>query len=229
MPPRAAFARGALAFFVLAWAAPGEAHLFHFANVQSRETQVARDFRLIKELTQWGTKDFALAAEVYRGELRLRERKPSEPGYLLKADYQLRPPTPALKVLVQAMDRRLGTSVDVEIEAALSRRDEAGLETAFRKFFYVQIEELLGALERHLAEPQTAVTLFGVLADYLFTSYEVFLALNHPGVYRQVKDALEHLREALPRVEPPKAGAAADFERSRRRLERLLGSVTPMG
>jgi len=229
MLPRAALVRRALAVFALAWADPGEAHLFHFANVQSRETQVARDFRLIKELTQWGTKDFALAAEVYRGELRLRERKPSEPGYLLKADYQLRPRTPALKLLVQAMDRRLGTSVDVEIEAALSRRNEAGLETAFRKFFYVQIEELFGALERHLAQAQVAATLFGVLADYLFTSYEVFLALNHPGVHRQVKDALEHLQQALPRMEPLKPAAPPDFERSRRRLERLLGSVTPMG
>lgn len=228
MPRSTILGGGAIALIVLAWADPGEAHLFHFANVQSRETQVARDFRLIKELTQWRIKDFDLAAQVYLGELRLRERKPSEPGYLLRADYQLRARVPSLKVLVQATDDQLGTSVNGEIEAALARRDEAGLEAAFRRFFYVQIAELLGALERHLEKPQVTATIFGVLADYLFTAYEVFLALNHPRVHRQVKDALEHLREALPGVEPSKRAAPAEFERSRRRLDGLLGSVTPM-
>jgi hypothetical protein len=210
-------------------AAPGEAHLFHFANVRSRETQVARDFRLIKELTQWGTKDFGLAAAVYRGEVRPRERRPSEPGYLLKAEYQRRASSPPLRALIQAMDRRLGTSVNAEIETALARRDPLALEAALRKFFYAEIREILGGLERHLIEPQVADVLFGVLADYLFTSYEVFLALQHPNVYRQVKGALGHLRESLPRAEPLKAAAPAEFERAHRRLERLLRSVTFKG
>lgn len=225
MAPKAILAPAALAALVLTSAGAADAHLFHFANVQSRETQVARDFRLIKELTQWGTKDFLLAAQVYRGELRPREQKPSEPGYLLKADYQRRPTSPPLKALVQAMDRRRGTSVDAEIEAALARRDEAGLEAAFRTFFHAQVQDLLEVLDQRLAEPQPAATLFAVLADYLFTSYEVFLALNHPRVHTQVQDALAHLRDALPRAAPPKPADPAGFARSRHRLESLLASV----
>lgn len=221
MSPKAILAPAALAALVLTSAGAADAHLFHFANVQSRETQVARDFRLIKELTQWRNKDFPLAAQVYRGELRPREQKPSEPGYLLKADYQRRPTSPPLKALVQAMDRRRGTSVDAEIEAALARRDEAGLEAAFRTFFYAQVQDLLEVLEQRLAEPQPAATLFAVLTDYLFTSYEVFLALNHP----RVQDALAHLRDALPRAAPPKPADPAGFARSRHRLESLLASV----
>lgn len=216
----------AIAALVLTSAGAADAHLFHFANVKSRETQVARDFRLIKELTQWGTKDFPLATQVYRGELRPRERKPYEPGYLLKADYQRRPTSPPLKLLVQAMDRRRGRSVDAEIEAALARRDEPGLEAAFRTFFYAQVQDLLELLERRLAEPQPAATLFAVLTDYLFTSYEVFLALNHPRVHTQVQDALAHLRDALPGTAPPKPADPAGFARSRHRLESLLASVT---
>lgn len=225
MSPKAILAPAALAALVLTSAGAADAHLFHFANVQSRETQVARDFRLIKELTQWRNKDFPLAAQVYRGELRPREQKPSEPGYLLKADYQRRPTSPPLKALVQAMDRRRGTSVDAEIEAALARRDEVGLEAAFRTFFYAQVQDLLRVLEQRLAEPQPAATLFAVLTDYLFTSYEVFLALNHPRVHAQVQDALAHLRDALPRAAPPKPADPAGFARSRRRLESLLASV----
>lgn len=218
---------GAVALLLLWWPAPGEAHLFHFANVRSRETQVARDFRLIKELTQWGRKDFELAGKVYRGQLRLRERKLSEPGYLLKADYQLRVRVPPLRTLVQATDERRGTSLDAEIEAALRREDPEGLEVALRKFFFVEIADLLGALERQLADREATETTFGVLADYLFTSYEVFLALNHPRFHREVRDALEHLREALLRAEPLRPGSPGEFGRWRRRLEGLLASVTP--
>ncbi|MBI4561549.1 MAG: hypothetical protein HY724_05845 [Candidatus Rokubacteria bacterium] len=228
MLPRAFCVAGAFILALLAWPGPGEPHLFHFANVRSQETQVARDFRLIKELTQWGRKDFDLAGKVYRGELRLRERKPSEPGYLLKADYQVTVRVPPLKALVRSTGDRLGTSLDAVIEAALDRRDADRVETAFRKIFYVQIQELLAALERRLVDAQAAEMIFGVLADYLFTSYEVFLALNHPRVHGQVKDALEHLREALPRAGAAKSASPGEFGRWRHRLERLLASVTPM-
>lgn len=189
---------------------------------------MARDFRLVKELTQWGTKDFELARQVYRGELRVRERKPSEPGHLLKAEYQLRAPVPPLKALVQAVDARLGTSLDAEIESALSSRDPAGLEAVFRRFFYVQIHELLDALQGRLTNAEVSEAIFAVLADYLFTSYEVFLALSHPRLHRRVKDALGDLREALPQRRPPKPASPADFERARRRVEQLLGSLTPV-
>lgn len=228
MSLRALRAAGAFALAVLVWPGLGESHLFHFANVKSRETQVARDFRLIKELTQWGRKDYGLASKVYRGELRLRERKPAEPGYLLKADFQPKVRVPPLKALVQATEGRLGVLLDAAIEDALSHGDAAGVEAAFRKFFYVQIQELLDALERRLADPERAEATFGVLADYLFTSYEVFLALNHPRVHGQVKDSLEHLRQALPRVDAAKSASPGEFARWRHRLERLLMSVTPM-
>lgn len=183
-------------FVVLLAPSAARAHLFHFAGLQMAETQVARDFRLIKELIEWKDKHFDVAREVYRGEVRRWAKSPAEPGFLLKARYQRAFPAPPLKVLAQQLDETYGTAIDPWIEGSFIARDEEGVKSGFRVLFYFQIREVLDALVRHGDRPAVARQLFSVLTDYLFTAFEIHLALTDRPNYLRVKDTLEHLREA---------------------------------
>jgi hypothetical protein len=198
-----------------------DAHLFHFAGLALRETQVARDFRLIKELIEWKDKHFDFASKVYRGEIRPRPSNPAEPGFLLKARYQRTFPTPPLKVLAVEVDRQYGTAVDPWIEARLAARNEEGVKAGFRVLFYFQIRQLLDALAKHRDRPAVARQLFGVLTDYLFTAFEVHLALSDRPTYLRVKDTLEHLRAAAGLTDPP-TPRLNEIGRLRTKLLRLL-------
>lgn len=172
------------------------AHLFHFAGLQMNETQVARDFRLVKELIEWKDKHFDMARQVYRGELRRHPRNPAEPGFLLKARYQRTFLTPPLKVLAQQLDDTYRTAIDPWIEARLTAEDEEGVKAGFRVLFYFHIREVSDALVQQGDRQAMARQLFSVLTDYLFTAFEIHLALTDPQTYLRVKDTLEHLREA---------------------------------
>jgi hypothetical protein len=197
------------------------AHLFHFAGLAMGETQVARDFRLLKELIEWKDKHFDLATKVYRGEIRRRPSNPAEPGFLLKARYQRAFQAPPLKALAVEIDRRYGTGVDSWIEARLAARDEEGVKAGFRTFFYVQIRGVLDGLIRHGDRREVARQLFGVLTDYLFTAFEVHLALNARPSYLRVKDTLEHLRAAAGLADAT-AASPNEIPRLRARLLSLL-------
>jgi hypothetical protein len=101
-----------------------------------------------------------------------------------------------LKVLAQQLDQVHGTAIDPWIEARLTARDEEGVKSGFRVLFYFQIREVLDALVQHEDQPAVVRQLFGVLTDYLFTAFEIHLALTDRPAYLRVKDTLEHLREA---------------------------------
>lgn len=211
----------AIAMAVLLLPAAAQAHLFHFAGLQMTETQVARDFRLIKELIEWKDKRFDVAAQVYRGELRRRPTSPAEPGFLLKARYQRTFPTPPLKVFAQEIDESYETSIDRWIENRLAARDEEGVKAGFRVLFYFHIRGVLDALVRQEDRRPVVRQLFGVVTDYLFTAFEVHLALNDRPTYLHVKDTLEHLREAAGLTDPPRL-RPSEVRRLRARLLSLL-------
>lgn len=198
-----------------------QAHLFHFAGLQMQETQMARDFRVVKELIEWKDKHFDVATEVYRGEVRRRVPNPTEPGFLLKARYQRTFPTPPLKNLAQQLDDRYGTAIDPWIEARLVARDEEGVKAGLRVLFYFHIREVLDALVSHEERPPVVRQLFGVLTDYLFTAFEVHLALTDRATHLRVKDTLQHLREAAGLTDPP-TPRPHEVRRLRTRLLSLL-------
>lgn len=204
---------------------PGSAsaHLFHFANVRVRETQIARDFRLIKELIEWPDKHFELARKVYRGEIRRRGAEEADPGFLLKSASQRAFPSPPLKELVQAMDARHGTANDVALELAFDGQDEEGIKARLRPLFVFEIEAVLDAMGAHLDIPRISDQLFGVLTDYIFTAFEIHLALRNRPVYLTLRDAVGHLQETLsPGANPPARDRRQRFERERSRILALL-------
>jgi hypothetical protein len=85
----------------------------------------------------------------------------------------------------------------------------------------VYIRELLDALVEHGNRLAVARQLFGVLTDYLFTAFEIHLALTDRPTYLRVTDTLEHLREAAGLTEPPRP-RPEEVRRLRARLLALL-------
>jgi hypothetical protein len=102
-----------------------------------------------------------------------------------------------LKELVRVLDARHGTAHDAAIERTFDRKDEEGT-------------------------PRITEQLFGVLTDYIFTAFEIHLALLNRPVYLALRDAVGHLQEALSPSDDARAIRRERFDRERRRILTLL-------
>lgn len=200
-----------------------EAHLFHFQNVSLKETQVSADYQLLIRLVDLGANRFDLASEVYRGRLRQRIRRVSEPGFVVKAEYQTAVRGPSLEALARRAEARHGLPLRARIEAALAARDVEKVKAAFRAFFLTQIADLLEAMEGQLESPRVAREVYAVLRDYFSTAFEFHMITRQRLRYFDARNALEDLEASLgSEAFPPNPEA---FARYRERLLLVLSDV----
>lgn len=96
-----------------------------------------------------------------------------------------------LKELVRVLNACPGTAHDAAIERTFDRKDEEGA-------------------------PRITEQLFGVLADHIFTAFEIHLAFRSRPVHLALRDAVEHLQKTL----SPSDGARASIRRQRLDQER---------
>lgn len=216
----------ALFAFIALGTPDAAAHLFHFQNVSLKETQVSADYQLLVRLIDLGANRFDLAREVYQGRLRERIRRPSEPGLVVKAEYQKAIRAPSLEALAQRAEAKHGVALRERIEAALAARDVEGVKAAFRAFFLTQIADLLEAMEARLEDPTATRAGYAVLRYYFSTAFEFHMITRHRLRYFDARNALGDLEASLgSETFPPDSGA---FARYRERLLLVLADAVRM-
>jgi hypothetical protein len=213
-----------------------EGHLFHRV-FELPDTQLTRDYALLVRLIDYPYERFEVAAQVYRGEQRVRLRpggfrgwlkRPLEPGLVFKAEYQVNRWAGSLEREAQRLDRAYGTTLHRRIEAGLRARDAEAVKAAGREMFAYLIRELFEVLWAHLGEAEAPPRLYAFLGRYFSVGLEAFLNLNHRARYlvlRATLDAVERTLGAADRGVPP---APEAFQQQRARFLGTLGQVVPM-
>jgi len=213
--------RAALVAAALLMAIPGvaAAHVDH-RSYEPPDTQLTRDYALVHVLLTDPSDRFELARHVYDGKVRVRVkpggfvrtwlRRHSEPGLVFKASYQRVRWSGSLRGEAVRIDGMRGTAIAREIEASFVERDGAGVERGLRAMFTVLLEELTGALGRHLEQPATAGRLHGYVVRYYAAALEAHLTINHPRAARAARAALRAMGAALNRP--------AEFHKQRHRF-----------
>ncbi|HXH13512.1 MAG TPA: hypothetical protein VNP04_27530 [Alphaproteobacteria bacterium] len=224
---------GLLFLMVVLLAGSAEGHLFHQV-FEVPDTQLTKDYTVLLRLIDFPNEHFALAEQVYRGEQRVRLkpggfrswlRRPSEPGMVFKADYQLRRWSGSLEGEAQRLDQTYGTTLRQRIEAGLQSRNAEAVKAAFREFFFYLIGELFEAIWMRLDEAEAPGRLYDYVSRYFSVSQEAFLNINYRAHYvmlRAVLDALERTLGDGDRSIPP---APEAFHQQRARFLRMLGQV----
>lgn len=222
----------ALAFAALLANRPGAAgaHLFH-SVFEPRDNQLTRDYLVVVRLIDFPQEKFPLAEEVYRGQERVRLKpggvrswlhRPSEPGMVFKADYQLHRWAGSLEAECRRLDRAYGTSLHSRIEAALHGRNAEAVKAAFRQMFVYLIRELLNGIDAHLGEPAAAQELYEFASRYFTVAHEAFLNVQDRQsalIVRASLDAAERALGDAARGLPP---APEFFEQQRARVVKTL-------
>ncbi|MBI3327954.1 MAG: hypothetical protein HYZ81_14790 [Nitrospinae bacterium] len=122
--------------------AVAEAHLFHKV-FEVPDNQLTKDYWVLVQLIEFPNERFDLAAEVYRGEVRVRLKpggfrkwlkRPIEPGMVYKADYQLKRWNGALADEIQRVDRTYGTALQQRIEEGLGTRNAEAVKRSTPHF-----------------------------------------------------------------------------------------------
>jgi hypothetical protein len=216
-------------------AAQAGAHLFH-KGWTPPETQLTRDTRVVQLLVDDPAERFELAREVYEGRARVRLKpggfrrwlvRPSEPGMVFKADYQLERWSGSLRAEAERIDRARGTRLQLRLEAALSGRDREGVRSGLRAMYAVLVEELLASLWERLDEPETAARLYQLVLGYWSVNLEGYLNIHHPAAAPVAGVALAAMERALGDSETGAPGSPEAFDKQRRRFLRILGEAVP--
>jgi hypothetical protein len=212
--------------------APGDvsAHLFHKVY-EPPENQLTRDARVLQLLVSDPTDRLELARAVYEGATRVRLkpggyrtwlRRPTEPGLVFKADYQLNRWSGSLKTEALRIGRERGTALAARIEAGLERRDGETVMAALREMFALLLEELLESLWRRLDQPEVATRLYPHVSSYYAVNLEGYLNARHPSAATTARAALDAMARALPDPQTDAPAAPEAFDQQRRRFVRVL-------
>lgn len=213
----------------------GGAHLFH-KGWSPPETQLTRDTRLLQLLLDDPSERFELAREVYEGRTRVRLKpggfrrwlvRPSEPGLVFKADYQLERWSGSLRDEAERIDRARGSRLHPRLQAALSARDREGVGAALRDMYVVLLDELLASLWDHLDEPETAARLYQLVLGYWGVNLESYFNIRHPATAPVAGAALEAMSRAIGDPETGAPAAPEAFDTQRRRFLRVLREAVP--
>ncbi|MBI3628475.1 MAG: hypothetical protein HY217_02635 [Candidatus Rokubacteria bacterium] len=206
------------------------AHLFHTVY-EAPETQLTRDARVLLLLVDDPAGSFAVARGVYTGDTRVRLKpggfrrwllRPSEPGLVFKAGYQLTRWSGSLKTEAERVDRERGSRLAPRLEAALGARDREAVHAALREMFVVLIEELLESLAARLDQPETAARLYALVPRYYGVALEAYLNVRDPGAGTIARAALDAMARALPDPETGAPPAPEAFDQQRRRFLRAV-------
>jgi hypothetical protein len=207
----------------------GAAHLFH-KMYEPPETQLTRDTRVLQLLLD-DPERFELARQVYQGRTRVRLKpggfrkqltRPSEPGMVFKADYQLTRWSGSLEKEAARIDRERGTSLAKRIEGALAVRDRDGIRAALREMYVVLLDELLESLWDLLERPDATTGLYPYLLRYYSVNLEGYLNIRHPVAASTARAALDAIGRGLGDPETGAPPAPEVFDQQRRRFLRVL-------
>jgi hypothetical protein len=162
------------------------AHLFHEVS-EPPDNQLTRDYQTLVKLVDFPVQNFAMAREVYDGRQRVRMkpggfrswlRRPTEPGMVFKADWQLHRWTGTLAGECQRLDRSRGAGLDARVRQALAASDAGTVRGALREVFAYLIAELLHALERRLGDPEAAPIILAFASRYFVLVHEAWLNIH---------------------------------------------------
>lgn len=210
---------------------PAGAHLFHEVS-EPPDNQLTRDYQTLVKLVDFPVQDFAMAREVYDGRQRVRMkpggfrswlRRPTEPGMVFKADWQLHRWTGTLAGECQRLDRARGAGLDGRVRQALAASDAESVKGALREAFAYLIAELLDALERRLGEPEGPAAILAFASRYFALVHEAWLNIHDRPralVLRATLDAIERSLGDASRGIPPSPEL---FVQQRARFVRALG------
>lgn len=211
-----------------------QAHLFHDVY-EVPDNQLTRDYLVLARLIDYPYEKFDLATRVYLGEERVRLkpggfrgwlRRPSEPGMVFKADWQLNRWSGSLAGECERIDAAHGTRLRARIGAGLGARRAEPVKAAFREVFFYLTEEVFQALERHLDQPEATGQLTTFLGRYYGVAHEAWMNVNHREravVLRAALDAVERaLGDPARGVPPAPEALAQQRERVLRTLREAL-------
>jgi len=225
----------AAAGLLLAALAPSDAgaHLFH-KTYEPPENQMTRDTRLLQLVLDDPAERFDLARQVWAGTTRVRVKpggfrkwlvRPSEPGMVFKADYQMHRWSGSLKAEAARIDQRHGTTLVERIETGLAQRNRDQVKTALREMYVVLLRELLDAVWAHLDDVETTERLYPFVLRYYAVNLQAHLNIRHPGAGAAVEATLAAIARALGDSETAAPPAPELFDRQRARLLRVLGEA----
>lgn len=212
------------------------AHLFHYVY-EVPDNQLTRDYLTVAKLIDYPYETFDVAARTYRGEERVRIkpggfrtwlRRPSEPGMVFKADYQLHRWSGTLADECRRLDAAHGARFDARVTAGLAARQAEPVKSALREAFVYLIAELFDALDHHLDEPNATDDLYQFLGRYYGVAHEAWLNVNdreRAVVLRAAIDAVERSFGDRTRAVPP---APEPFAQQRARVLRTLREALGM-
>jgi len=213
--------------------AVAEAHLFHKV-FELPDNQLTKDYWVFMQLIEFPHERFDLAAEVYRGDVRVRLKpggfrkwlkRPIEPGMVYRADYQLKRWDGTLAAEVQRVDRTYGTTLHQQIHEGLEARHAEAVKQAFRQLFFYLIDELSEAIWERLETSAAPLQLYQFFFRYFSVGLEAFLAINHRLDYLVLRTAIEAVERSLgdpSRDVPP---SPEMYHQHRTRFRRVLAQT----
>jgi hypothetical protein len=209
------------------------AHLFH-KMYEPPENQMTRDTRLLQLVLDDPAERFDLARQVWEGTTRVRVKpggfrkwlvRPSEPGMVFKADYQLHRWSGSLKAEAARIDKRYGAAFGDRIETGLAQRNRDQVKAALREMYVVLLRELLDAVSAHLEDLETTERLYPFLLRYYSVNLQGHLNMRNPAAAGAAEATLAAIARALGDSETGAPPAPETFDRQRARLLRVLGEA----
>jgi hypothetical protein len=209
------------------------AHLFH-QTYAPPENQLTRDTRLLQLILDDPSERFELAREVWEGTTRVRLKpggfrrwlvRPSEPGMVFKADYQLHRWSGSLEAEAGRIDATYGTDLVARIETGFVERGRDAVKAALREMYAVLLRELLDALWLHLDRTGVTARLYPFVLRYYTVSLEGYLNTSHPAAATTARAALDAMARALGDPESGTPPSPEAFDQQRRRLLRVISGA----
>ena len=185
--------------------AAAQAHLFHEVY-EVPDNQLTRDYLVLARLIDYPYEKFHLATRVYLGQERVRLkpggfrgwlRRPSEPGMVFKAEWQLGRWSGSLAGECARIDAAHGTRLRARIEMELGAGRAEPVKAAFREVFFYLIEEIFQAIERPLDQPEATGPLATFLGRYYGVAHEAWMNVNHRERAVVLRAALDAVGRAL--------------------------------
>jgi hypothetical protein len=212
---------------------PAAAHLFH-RTYEPPENQMTRDTRLLQLVLDDPAERFDLARQVWEGRTRVRVKpggfrkwlvRPSEPGMVFKADYQLNRWSGSLRTEAARIDQRHGSTLVERVESGLGARNREQVKSALRAMYLVLLRELLESVWAHLEDAETVERLYPFVLRYYAVNLQGHLNMRQPAAAAGVEATLAAISRALGDSETGAPPAPEVFDRQRTRLLRVLGEA----
>jgi hypothetical protein len=194
------------------------------------ETQLTRDYALIRLLLKNPKDQFEQIERVYDGTLHAPAAFSAPRSVLKRADraklirpaYHTQGWSGSLRAEVSRIDAIRSTRLTGIIERGLQENDAPQIETGLRLFFAILLDELLAGVEQRMDSSVAVSRGVQHARRYYREALDAYLIINSPEHAARASAALEAMSEVSREAETSNASARASFIRERTNLMRAV-------